>query len=224
MTQEKKVNPYRIVLADDHLMFRNGIKRIIAESKELLVIGETRDGLELLNLLKNTDTDMVILDISMPRLRGLEATREIKTIYPEVKVLILSMHKSKEYLLQALSARADGYLLKEDTDEELFSAIETIRKEKIYLSPQLSEEVKQNLLDFVLRKGKFDQETLSIREKEVLTLLAEGKSNKEIADLLFISSRTVGHHRASINKKLNIKNIVDLIKYAIRKGYTTQEP
>lgn len=224
MTQEKKVNPYRIVLADDHLMFRNGIKRIIAESKELLVIGEARDGLELLNLLKNTDTDMVILDISMPRLRGLEATREIKTIYPEVKVLILSMHKSKEYLLQALSARADGYLLKEDTDEELFSAIETIRQEKIYLSPQLSEEVKHNLLDFVLRKGKFDQETLSIREKEVLTLLAEGKSNKEIADLLFISSRTVGHHRASINKKLNIKNIVDLIKYAIRKGYTTQEP
>ena len=224
MTQEKKVNPYRIVLADDHLMFRNGIKRIIAESKELLVIGEARDGLELRNLLKNTDTDMVILDISMPRLRGLEATREIKTIYPEVKVLILSMHKSKEYLLQALSARADGYLLKEDTDEELFSAIETIRQEKIYLSPQLSEEVKHNLLDFVLRKGKFDQETLSIREKEVLTLLAEGKSNKEIADLLFISSRTVGHHRASINKKLNIKNIVDLIKYAIRKGYTTQEP
>ncbi len=218
------MNPYRIVLADDHLMFRNGIKRIIAESKELLVIGEARDGLELLNLLKNTDTDMVILDISMPRLRGLEATREIKTIYPEVKVLILSMHKSKEYLLQALSARADGYLLKEDTDEELFSAIETIRQEKIYLSPQLSEEVKHNLLDFVLRKGKFDQETLSIREKEVLTLLAEGKSNKEIADLLFISSRTVGHHRASINKKLNIKNIVDLIKYAIRKGYTTQEP
>ena len=218
------MNPYRIVLADDHLMFRNGIKRIIAESKELLVIGEARDGLELLNLLKNTDTDMVILDISMPRLRGLEATREIKTIYPEVKVLILSMHKSKEYLLQELSARADVYLLKEDTDEELFSAIETIRQEKIYLSPQLSEEVKHNLLDFVLRKGKFDQETLSIREKEVLTLLAEGKSNKEIADLLFISSRTVGHHRASINKKLNIKNIVDLIKYAIRKGYTTQEP
>jgi DNA-binding NarL/FixJ family response regulator len=202
-------------------MFRNGLKRIIKESDELLVVGEACDGLELLDLLKNSATDMVILDISMPRLRGIEATHEIKSIYPQVKVLLLSMHKSDEYLIQALSARADGYLLKEDTDEELFSAIDTIRQEKIYLSPLLSEKVEHKLLDFVHGDDKIDRETLSLREREVLTLLSEGKSNKEIAELLFISTRTVEHHRASINTKLNIKNVVDLIKYAIRKGFTS---
>lgn len=213
---------YHIVLADDHLMFRHGIKRIIEESEGLSVIGEAGDGLELLNLLKKTTPDMVILDISMPKLRGLEAAREIKTIYPQIKILILSMHKSKEYFVQALSARADGYMLKEDTDVELVSAIEIIRQGKIFLSPILSEDLTKNLGEFISGSGKLFDETLSTREKEVLTLLAEGRSSKEIAELLFISSRTVEHHRANINKKLKIQNIVDLVKYAIREGYTSQ--
>ena len=213
---------YQIVLADDHLMFRNGLKRIIEESKELLVIGEANDGIELLNLLKKSAPDMVILDLSMPRLRGLEAAHEIKTLYPEVKILILTMHKSKEYLMQALSSRADGYLLKEDTDGELIAAIDTIRRGKIYISPLLAEELTINLVEYINRSGKPLDETLSTREKEVLTIIADGKSNKEIADLLFISPRTVEHHRASINKKLKIQNIVDLVKYAIREGYTSQ--
>ena len=217
------MSSYQIVLADDHLMFRNGLKRIIEESKELLVIGEANDGIELLNLLKKSAPDMVILDLSMPRIRGLEAAHEIKTLYPEVKILILTMHKSKEYLMQALSSRADGYLLKEDTDGELIAAIDTIRRGKIYISPLLAEELTINLVEYVNRSGKPLDETLSTREKEVLTLIADGKSNKEIADLLFISPRTVEHHRASINKKLKIQNIVDLVKYAIREGYTSQE-
>lgn len=217
------MSSYQIVLADDHLMFRNGLKRIIEESKELLVIGEASDGIELLNLLKKSAPDMVILDLSMPRIRGLEAAHEIKTLYPEVKILILTMHKSKEYLMQALSSRADGYLLKEDTDGELIAAIDTIRRGKIYISPLLAEELTINLVEYVNRSGKPLDETLSTREKEVLTLIADGKSNKEIADLLFISPRTVEHHRASINKKLKIQNIVDLVKYAIREGYTSQE-
>jgi DNA-binding NarL/FixJ family response regulator len=216
------MSSYQIVLADDHLMFRNGLKRIIEESKELLVIGEASDGIELLNLLKKSTPDMVILDLSMPRIRGLEAAHEMKMLYPEVKILILTMHKSKEYLMQALSSRADGYLLKEDTDGELVSAIDTIRRGKIYISPLLAEELTINLVEFINRSGKPLDETLSTREKEVLTLLADGKSTKEIADLLFISPRTVEHHRASINKKLKIQNIVDLVKYAIRKGYTSQ--
>ena len=213
---------YPIILADDHLLFRQGIKRIIEESEDLVVIGEAGDGLELLNLLKRSAPEMVILDLSMPKLRGLEATREIKLIYPKVKILILTMHKNKEYLIQALSARADGYLLKEDTDTQLINAIEAIRHGKIFLSPLMSEDLTDNLIDLIHRKGKPLDETLSPREKEVLTLLAEGNSSKEIADLLFISPRTVEHHRTSINKKLNIQNIVDLVKYAIREGYTSQ--
>jgi len=212
---------YRLVLADDHLMFRQGLKKIIEESEDLTVIGEAADGLELLNLLKKTTPDMIILDLSMPKLRGMEATLEIKTIYPEVKILILTMHKNKEYLIQALSARADGYLLKEDADTQLMAAIESIRQEKIFLSPLLSEDLTHNLAEFVQRAGKPLDETLSTREKEVLTLLAEGKSSKEIAALLYISPRTVEHHRASLNKKLKIQSIADLVKYAIREGYTS---
>jgi len=216
------MNAYQIILADDHLMFRNGIKRIIEDSQNLLVIGEAGDGLQLLELLKKTKPDMVILDISMPKLRGFETTREIKTRYPDIKILILTMHRNKEYLLQALSAKADGYLLKEDTGRQLIAAIETIRAGKIFLSPLISDDLSQNLLGFIENAGQSFDDALSTREREVLTLLAEGKSSKEIADFLFISTRTVEHHRASINKKLKINNIADLVKYAIRKGYTSQ--
>lgn len=216
------MNPYRIILADDHFLFRNGLKRIIEESQDLAVVGEAGDGLQLLELLKKTMPEMVILDISMPQLRGLEAAHEIKTAYPDIKILILTMHRNKEYLLQALSAKADGYLLKEDTDTQLIAAIESIRGGKIYLSPLMSEDLSQNLLGFMGDTDRSLDKTLSTREKEVLTLLAEGKSSNEIADLLYISLRTVEHHRASINKKLKVRNIVDLVKYAIRKGYTSQ--
>lgn len=216
------MSPYQIILADDHIMFRNGLRRIIEDSPGLAVIGEAGDGLELLELLKKTKPDMVILDVSMPRLRGLEAAREIKTSYPDIRILILTMHRDQEYLLQALSAKADGYLLKEDTDAQLITAIESIRRGKIFLSPLISDDLSQDLLGFMENADQSLDRTLSTREKEVLTLLVEGKSSKEIADLLFISTRTVEHHRASINKKLKINNIVDLVKYAIRKGFTSQ--
>ena len=217
------MRPYQIILADDHLMFRKGIKRIIEDTEGLFVMGEAGDGLELMSLLRKSTPELVILDLSMPRLRGLEATKEIKALYPSTKVLILTMHRNKEYLMQALAAKADGYLLKEDTDTQLIAAIETIRNGKIFLSPLLSEDMTSDLIGYVHRGGKHPSETLSNREKEVLTLLAEGKSSKEIAELLFISPRTVEHHRSRINKKLNIQNIVELVKYAIREGYTSPE-
>ena len=135
------MNLYRIVLADDHVMFRQGIKNILEGAGDLEVIGEASDGLKLLELLKKVTPDMVILDISMPNLRGLEATREIKIIAPDVKVLILSMHRDKEYVYYAISAGAEGYLLKEDADTELFAAIEKIRENGLYLSPLLSGEL-----------------------------------------------------------------------------------
>jgi len=214
---------YRILLADDHTLFRQGIKRILTSASDLEVVGEAGDGLKLLELLKKLSPDMVIVDISMPHLRGLEATREIKIIDPAVKVLILTMHKDNEYLRNAVLAGAEGYLLKEDADTELFSAIATIRKEGRYISPLLSTDLAHELIQ-ASNEGQptLPSDPLTIREREILKLIAEGKPNKEIARLLYISIRTVEHHRASIMGKLNIKNTANLIKYAIRMGYTSE--
>ena len=188
---------------------------------DLEVIGEAGDGLELIDLLNHSSPDMVILDISMPKLRGIEAIHEIKTIRPEVSILMLTMHKDKEYLYLALSAGAKGYLLKEDADKELFSAIEKIRQGKAYVSPYLSEELLDDLVHIGRREGKPSLETgpLTTREREVVKLIAEGRSSKEIGDLLSISVRTVDNHRANIMEKLNLKKTADLVKYAIKKGY-----
>lgn len=213
--------PYRIALADDHVLVRQGFKRILEGVGDLEVIGEANDGIELLNLLNRVTPHMVILDIFMPNLRGIEAIHEIKKIHPDIKVLILTMHKDKEYLYLSLSAGAKGYLLKEDADKELFSAIEKVRQGKTYISPYFSEEV----VDDLVQVGKGDTKTifetdpLTPREREVLKLIAEGKSSKEIATLLFISVSTVNNHRASIMEKLNLNKATDLVKYAIRKGY-----
>jgi DNA-binding NarL/FixJ family response regulator len=216
------MSPYRIILADDHVMFRKGIKSILEKNKDFIVVGEAGDGLELLELLKNVTADMVILDISMPHLRGIEATEEIKMISEDVKVLILSMHKDKEYVRSAISAGAEGYLVKEDADTELFSAIEKIQQEGRYLSPLLMDELTDKLFE-MNKKGRLlqEDEPLTTREREVLKLIAEGLSNKDIADRLFVSVRTIEHHRAHIMRKLNIKSTANLVKYAIRKGYTS---
>ena len=216
------MNPYRVLLADDHVMFRQGVKRILKDADDLEVVGEASDGLELLDVAKETTPDMVILDISMPNLRGLEATREIKMLFPNVKVLILTMHRDKEYVYGAISAGAEGYLLKEDADTELFTAVDKIRQGGRYISPILSGELTHELINILQeRQTPSPYESLTLREKEVLKLIAEGKSHKDIADLLFISVRTVDHHRANIMKKLNIKDTANLTKYAIREGYTS---
>jgi DNA-binding NarL/FixJ family response regulator len=203
-------------------MFRHGIKSILEGAEGLEVVGEAGDGLKLLALLKQMTPDMVILDISMPNLRGLEATKEIKTISSDVKVLILTMHRDKEYVYYAISAGAEGYLLKEDADTELFTAIEKIRQGGHYISPLLSGELTHELIQ-ASQKGQLTppSDPLTLREREVLKLIAEGISNKEIADLLCISIRTVEHHRANIMEKLNIKQTANLIKYAIHRGYTS---
>jgi DNA-binding NarL/FixJ family response regulator len=215
------MSSYRIVLADDHVLLRQGLKRIINEMAGIEVVGEAGDGLELLSLLKKLTPHMVILDISMPRLRGLEAIHEIKNAHPDVKILVLTMHKDKEYLHQAVSAGADGYLLKEDADKELFSAIEKIRLGKMYVSPILNEGLTGEWAEMRRgdRKPPLESEPLTTREREVVKLIAEGKSNKEIADLLFISARTVERHRANIMCKLKLKKTADMVKYAIHKKY-----
>jgi two-component system, NarL family, response regulator NreC len=214
--------PFKILLADDHVMFRRGIRSIIQGMNNVEVVGEASDGLELLRLLRDTPPQLVIMDISMPNLRGLEATREIKIIDPGVKVLILTMHKDREYLYHALTAGAEGYLLKEDADVELISAIEALRKGGTFISPLLSTQMADIFVEKFRSGGEprsAPEEPLTVREREIIKLIAEGKSSKEIGALLFISSRTVQHHRANILKKLNIKKTADLIKYAIQKGY-----
>lgn len=217
------MDPYRIVLADDHALLRHGIKTIIEGGEGMVVVGEASDGLDLLEVLKGITSDMVILDISMAGLRGIEATSEIKMIYPEIKVLMLTMHKRKEYFYHALSAGADGYLLKEDTATELFSAIKMIREGGVYVSPFFSAELQEDVAKMCRDGGELPVERITTREREVLKLIAEGKSSKEIADLLFISTHTIRHHRANIKRKLNIKKLADLIKYAIREGYTSDQ-
>jgi len=215
------VGSYRIVLADDHVMFRQGLKRILEERSDLEVVGEVDCGLELLKLLERLVPDLIILDISMPNLRGLEAIHEIKMSHPEVRILVLTMHKDQEYLHQAITAGAEGYLLKEDADAELFSAIDRVRRGRIYVSPKLSEGVTEDWVKMSRgdHKPSFEPEKLTTREREVVKLIAEGKSSKEVGDLLFISVRTVEHHRANIMEKLNLKNTADLVKYAVQKGY-----
>ena len=213
--------PYSIILADDHALVRQGLRRILEGTEDLEVVGEANDGLELLHLLTRITPQMVILDIFMPNLRGIEAITEIKTVHPGVKILILTMHRDKEYLYLALSAGAKGYLLKEDAPKELFSAIAKVRQDKTYISPYFSDKVVDDLVQIGKGDAKalFETDPLTPREREVLKLVAEGKSSKEIAALLFISVFTVNNHRASIMEKLKLKKATDLVKYAIRKGF-----
>jgi DNA-binding NarL/FixJ family response regulator len=207
------MDAYTIILADDHAMFREGIRKIIERIEGALISGEVNDGLELLELLKRSSPNLIILDISMPNLRGLEAIREIKKTYPQVKILVLTMHKKKEFLRQALRDGADGFLLKEDAGSELIRAVQTVRKGGKYLSPLLS--------DVLTRLAVEEEKTevLTMREREVLKLFAEGKRTKEIAAALYISPHTVRRHRYNIMEKLNIKNLADLVKYAISQNY-----
>ncbi len=212
---------YRVILADDHAMFRQGIKRILDDIESMSVVGEAGDGLELLKLLRREPADMVILDISMPGMRGIEATREIRAAHPGIKVLILTMHRDLEYFYHAISAGAQGFLLKEDADVELLTAIRTIRQGQVYLSPLVTRE----LTGQIFRGGPEGEsgvvEVLTTREREVLKLIAEGRTGRDIAGLLCISVRTVQHHRANMMRKLDVKRAADLIKYAIRRGYAS---
>jgi DNA-binding NarL/FixJ family response regulator len=211
---------YRVVLADDHILVRRGLRRILEEKGNLEIVAEVGDGLELLSILNKIEPNLIILDVSMPNLRGIEAIPEIRHVRPGAKVLMLTMHKDEEYLYQAISAGADGYLLKEDAEKELFTAIASIQSGKIYISPGLAEQSMQNWAR--MRRGEDDNkasDVLTIRQREILKMIAEGKSNKEIGDMLCISVRTVERHRANMMDKLNIRKTAELVQYALKKHY-----
>jgi DNA-binding NarL/FixJ family response regulator len=211
---------YKIVLAEDHVLVREGIKKIIEAFPDLKVVGEVGDAPQLLELLKSLPVDMVILDISMPSLPGIEVTREIKQTYPIVKVLILTMHKKREYLHNAMAAGVDGYLLKEDAPKELLNAINKIRQGMLYVSPLLASDLASLYVQGHRRDEAESPVVLTPREIEIIKMIAEGKSSKEIAEILFLSFRTIQNHRTKIMRKLNLKKNTDLVRYAIRKGYT----
>ena len=215
---------YTIILADDHAMMRAGIKNMIDAVAGLAVIGEAGDGLELLKLLKKTVPDMVILDISMPGLRGIEAASEIHSLYPDIHVLMLSMHKSEEFLSMALAAGAKGYLLKEDSGDELLQAIAQVRKGETYLSIKLASAFPAAIISICKGNHKAVPDLLTSRERQVLQMIAEGNTDRQISDQLCISVRTVHRHHANIRSKLNLKRIADLTRYAIAQGYTTSQP
>jgi DNA-binding NarL/FixJ family response regulator len=212
------MKPYQIILADDHTLFRHVLRKSIESFPDLEVIGEVSNGMELLQLLMKLQPDLIVMDISMPMMQGIEAAQEVKKYYPKIKILILTMHSSHDHLRNALASGADGYLLKENAYEDLINAIRTIQKGKQYISNLVYPKIKEIILsDKDCSKSTSD---LTMRETVILKLISEGKSTREIADLLFISIPTVNRHRFNIKHKLGLKADADLIKYAIAKGYT----
>lgn len=211
------MSPYKVILADDHAIFRQGIRELIKDLEDFAVVGEAGDGLELLELLKEVRPDLIVLDISMPNLRGLEATEEIKKHYPQIKVLLLTMHKQKSLVQLGLQAGADVFLLKDDADAELLRALEALKQGRTYLSPLLANTVR----DPAFPPPK--TENLTRREREVLKLLAEGKTSREIAQSLHIGVPTVRSHRANILRKLSLKKQADLVKYAVAHEFLSNE-
>jgi DNA-binding NarL/FixJ family response regulator len=214
------MEPYRIILAEDHILFRELIKKSLGEIPNIEVVGEVSDGLQLIQSIKALKPDMVIVDIGMPVMSGLEAARIIKKDYRGIKVLLLTMYNSKDHLKHALEAKVDGYLVKENAFKDLVNAIEMIRRDKLYISNIMS----QRIVDFVVNESwseKLESGVLSSREKEVLKYFAQGKSCKEIAEMLSISHFTVRNHITKIKTKLSMKKDIDIVKYAIKKGYTS---
>ncbi|MGC9964058.1 MAG: response regulator transcription factor [Syntrophobacteraceae bacterium] len=213
-------SPYRILLVEDHVMFREMIAGSLRHFPGLEIVGELGDGAELLKSIETTRPNLIVMDIEMPGLSGLEAAAKIKQTYTEIKILLLTMHKSIEHLVRALDARVDGYLLKENVFQDLIAAIDTIRDGRMYLSPLVTKELLDDFSKRSLAKPKQSQ-SLSNRETEVLKCVAEGKSNKEIAEALGISDSTVRIHLGRIKKKLELKTNVDLTRYAIKNGFVS---
>jgi two-component system response regulator NreC len=213
--------PYRLAIAEDHTILREGLRALIASDPELEIICEAKDGRDAVSCVEKHGPDLILMDLSMPKMHGLEAIREIKNRFPETKVLTLTVHKTEEYVYAALKAGADGYVLKDATHEELSLAIRNVLKGRQYLSPSVSAKVIEGYLGGGSKaplENSAWNDTLTQREREVLKLIAEGHKSKEIADLLFVSPKTVEKHRYNLMQKLNLHNIAAITAYAIEKG------
>ena len=208
----------KIVIAEDHTILRAGLRALLAAQNGLEVIGEAGDGREAIRKVDTLQPDLLLIDLSMPKLNGIDAIREIKSQHPEIKIIVLTVHKSEEYIIAALQAGANGYMLKDASQNELLLAIDYVINGKTFLSPSISDKV----VDAFLNTDKKDKpaavlDNLTAREREILKLVAEGNTNKKIAEHLCISLKTVEKHRSNLMKKLDLRNTAALTAYAIAK-------
>ena len=212
-----------ILIADDHPIVRQGMRNLLEADADLSVVGEAEDGLQTVQLAEQLKPDIVIVDMMMPRLNGLEAIRQIRSRLTNTRCIVLSMQSADPYIVQALKAGASGYILKDSGPNEVINAIQQVLSGKRYLSPQLSEK----LIDLFVAKVEIDvldpYNSLTAREREILQLAAEGFSNSNIAEQLSISSRTVEQHRQSMMNKMEFKNQTDLIRFALKRGILSME-
>jgi DNA-binding NarL/FixJ family response regulator len=208
----------KVLLVDDHTILREGVRSLLAGEPDIDVIGEARDGLEAVSQVAKLEPDVVIMDMVMPRMNGLEATNEIKKRHPEIKVLILSMYDDDEYVQQIIQAGASGYVLKRVAADDLVKAIHEVYKGSSFLYPPIAAKLIEDYVRRVKGEPQDQSEPLTSREREVLKLIAEGNTNQEIADALTVSRKTVESHRANIMRKLDLHDVTELVKYALRKG------
>ena len=216
----------RVLLADDHPLVRSGLIRLLEPHKDITVVGEAEDGEEAIQKAKQLKPDVVVIDLSMPKVSGVEAAKILQKEYPSARVLVLTMHENEEYVYQIFKSGAGGYILKNAGREEIATAIRAVAKGERFFSPRVSE----IMVEGYLRKAE-DREKrpapvdvpLTTREKEVLSLIAEGLNNQQIADKLFISPRTVDTHRTNIMQKLDIHDAGNLVRFAIEKGFSRRE-
>ena len=214
----------RILLADDHEIFLEGLRGLLEKEHDMQVVGEAPDGRAAVRLARELSPNVVIMDITMPGLNGIEATRQIVAADPAVKVVALSMHSTRRFMAEVLKAGASGYLLKESAVAELILAIRTVTAGRAYLTPRITGAVLDDYVRHVPAREGAALASLTAREREVLQLLAEGQSTKEMAAGLHVSVKTIEAHRAHIMEKLRIDNVAGLTKFAISEGLTSPEP
>jgi DNA-binding NarL/FixJ family response regulator len=214
----------RIVIAEDHTILREGLRSLLSSDPSFEIVGEAEDGREAIKCVEKFRPDLILTDLSMPRMNGMEAIKEIKRQSPKTKVLVLTIHKAEEYILATFRAGANGYLLKDSTHAELVMAVKKVLSGKQYISPEISEKVIEGYLEGKKTlKSQTSWETLTQREREILKLIAEGYKNKEIAEDLCISVKTVEKHRANLMEKLDLHSIQALTAFAIERGLVAKE-
>ena len=213
----------RILLADDHKIVRDGLRTLIEKETGMEVIGEAENGRRALKIAQKIRPNVVIMDVTMPDMNGIEATRKMLTEVPGVKVIALSMHSDRRFVLGMLEAGASGYLMKDCAFDELAKAVRSVATGQTYLSPKIADVLVKGYLDKVNEKISVARSPLTEREREILQLLAEGRSSKEIAAHLGVSVKTVETHRRNMMQKLNMRSVAELTKYAIREGLISVE-